>query len=113
MSWSIDARIPVALLAAVVSAPETALLLEAGSPAPNGAAVAYFTPGLARHGAGCACCAPRGEVARALDRLFLARARGELGFFRSVAVVCGEAGWAEVLAALAADPVVSARFRLA
>jgi hypothetical protein len=113
MSWSIDARIPVALLDEAVSAPETALLLEAGSQPPDSVAVAYFEPGLARHGANCACCVPRGEVARALDRLFLARARGELGWFRRVVVVCGEAGQVEVLAALGADPVVSARFRLA
>lgn len=113
MPWSIDARIPVSLHADAASAPEAAFLLERERWAPEGAVVARFTTGLAPHRANCACCVPRGEVARALGQLFVARARGEVGFFRSVAVVCGEAGWAEVLAALAADPVVSARFRLA
>jgi len=113
MPWSMDARIPVTLRADAVSAPDTALLLEGDAPAPHGAVVARFTPGLGPHGADCACCAARGAVADALGRLCLARARGEVGFFRSLAVVCGEAGRAEVLAALAADPVVSARFRLA
>lgn len=112
MPWSMDARIPVTFLADTVCAPDTALLVEGDAPAQDGAAVARFAPGLGRHAADCACCVARGAVAEALGRLFLARARGEVGFFRAVAVVCGETGRAEVLAALAADPVVSARFRL-
>ncbi|HST74721.1 MAG TPA: hypothetical protein VLJ20_05055 [Acetobacteraceae bacterium] len=118
MPWSIDARVPVAFRAAAAFAPEVALLLEGDRPAPEGAVVARFSPDLgqsdlAGHGADCACCVPRGAVAQALGQLFLARARGEVSFFRSVIVVCGAAGHAEVLAALATDPVVSARFRLA
>jgi hypothetical protein len=113
MPWSIDARIPIAFLDDAVLAPDSALLLEGDQPAPDGAVVARFAAGIGRHGANCACCVARGAVAEALGRLFLARAKGEVGFFRAVAVVCGEAGRAEVLAALAADPVVSARFRLA
>jgi hypothetical protein len=113
MPWSLDARIPVAFRADTLCAADAALLLEGDCPAPGGVVVARFTPGLGRHGPGCACCVARGAVGEALGRLFLARARGEVAFFRSVAVVCGEAGQAEVLAALATDPVVSARFRLA
>ena len=117
MPWSIDARIPVLFRTEAAFEPEAALLLEGDRAAPDGAVVARFSlrpaqRDLARHGADCACCVPRGAVARALGQLFLARARGEVGFFRSVVVVCGEAGHAEVLAALAGDPIVSARFRL-
>jgi hypothetical protein len=108
-----DARIPVHFRADTLCAPETALLLEGDRPAPDGAVVARFTPGLGRHGPGCACRVARGAAGEALGRLFLARARGEVAFFRSVAVVCGAAAQAEVRAALATDPVVSARFRLA
>jgi hypothetical protein len=108
-----DARIPVFLGPDAVSAPDAAFLLDGERPAPEGAVVAHFIPGLARHGTGCACCVARGAAGEALGRLFLLRARGEVSFFRAVVVVCDEAGRAEVLAALAADPVVSARFRLA
>jgi hypothetical protein len=113
MPWSVDARIPIVFRADAVCAPETALLLEGDAPAQDGAVVVRFAPGLGRHAADCTCCVARGAVAEALGQLFLARAKGEVGFFRAVAVVCGEIGRAEVLAALAADPVVSARFRLA
>ncbi|MBN9564201.1 MAG: hypothetical protein J0H14_26255 [Alphaproteobacteria bacterium] len=113
MPWSVDARIPVSFLAEAVSVPDTALLLEGDSPAPDGAVVARFAPGRGQHRVDCACCVARGAVADALGRLFLARAKGEVSFFRAVVVVCGAAGRAEVLAALAADPVASARFRLA
>ncbi len=112
MPWSIDARMPVVFRAVAVREPEAALLLEGDRPAPDGSVVVRFSPGLSPHGADCACCVPRGAAGRALGQLFLARARGEVSFFRSVVVVCGAAGHAEVLAALAADPVVSARFRL-
>jgi len=113
MPWSIDARIPLAFRPVAESGPGVALLLEGDWPAPEGAPVGRFMPGPARHGADCACCVPLGAVAQALGQLFLARARGEASFFRSVIVVCGAAGRADVLAALATDPVVSARFRLA
>ena len=117
MPWSIDARIPVLFRTEAAFEPEAALLLEGDRAAPDGAVVARFSPGLAqpelaRHRADCACCVPRGAVGQALGQLFLARARGEVGFFRSVVVVCGPTGRAEVLAALSADPLVSARFRL-
>jgi hypothetical protein len=69
-------------------------------------------PALAGHAPGCACCVPRGPVAQALGRLFLARARGEVAWFRSVAVLATPAGEAAVRAALAHDHVSSCRFRL-
>lgn len=66
------------------------------------------------HPTGCLCCVPRGAVASGLAGLFLARARGEVPFFRRVvAVPRGEAGADAIRAALRDDPFVSARFRFA
>jgi hypothetical protein len=68
---------------------------------------------LPAHAAGCACCRPRPALARALARLFLARARGEVAFFRRVLVAIPPGGEAELAAAIAGDPVSAARFRYA
>lgn len=94
--------------------PGEALLVEGEAAAPSGHAVARFrlAPGLAGHPLGCACCTPRSPVAQALGQLFLARARGEVAWFRSVAVVATPAGEAAVRAALARDQVSAGRFRL-
>ena len=65
------------------------------------------------HAAGCACCVPRSPAALALDRLFQARAKGEVPFFRRVlAVTSTPEGDMAVWAALRTDPLVSGRFRL-
>ena len=72
-----------------------------------------LSPGLIGHAPACACCVPRGPVADALARLFLARARGEVAWFRSVAVLAKAGGEAAVRAAVAEDRVAAARFRLA
>ena len=61
------------------------------------------------HMAGCACCVPRGALAQALGALFLARARGEVAFFRRV--IADLADPAPLQAALRDDPVVSSRYR--
>ena len=93
-----------------------ALLVEGEAPVPPGHPVARFRlrAGLFGHPVGCACCAPRGPVAEALGRLFLARARGEVAFFHAVvAVTATPAGEAAVRAALAEDQVSAGRFRLA
>lgn len=68
----------------------------------------------ANHAMGCDCCVGRSVVGTALGRLFLARARGETPWFTRVVATCETAG-AEVSlrAALAWDPIASARFRLA
>ena len=96
--------------------PGDAALVEAGAASPPdvplGIPSGQFTPDT-DHPAGCACCAARQAAALALDRLFLQRARGEIPFFRRVAAVLAtERGEASLRAALASDPVVSARFRL-
>jgi hypothetical protein len=62
------------------------------------------------HVAGCACCTPRGALPRALGGLYLARARGEVAWFRRVVVVAADVAGAR--AALAADRFVTARFQL-
>jgi hypothetical protein len=94
-------------------AADEAVLIE-GDASTCGRPVARFrlAPALAAHAPGCACCVPRGPAAQALDRLFLARARGEVAWFRSVAVQATPAGEAAVRAALAGDQVSSRRFRL-
>jgi hypothetical protein len=116
MVESSDDRVPVRFGSAEAAGQDDALLVEGDTVAPPGHAVALFRlgPGLTGHPFGCACCVPRGPVAEALGRLFLARARGEVAFFRSVvALVATPAGEAAVRAALAEDQVSAGRFRLA
>jgi hypothetical protein len=111
-----DDSVPVRFGSGDAAGPDAALLVEGDAPVPPGHAVARFrlTPSLIGHPFGCACCTPRGPVAEALGWLFLARARGEVAFFRSVVVVeATPAGEAAVRAALADDQVSAGRFRLA
>ncbi len=109
----IDDRIGVRFGPASDAGPEDAVLIE-GDAAADRPAAAHFIlpPRLGAHPIGCACCVPRGPVSAALGRLFLARARGELPWFRSVVAVTRTAAGAEaVRAALAGDVVTAARFR--
>ena len=92
--------------------PGDAALVELGAVSPPGIPQSQFTPD-ADHPAGCTCCTARQAAALALDHLFLQRARGEVPFFRRVAAVLAtERGETSLRAALASDPVVSARYRL-
>ena len=105
-----DGRIAVVLGGAAGEG--DAVLLEGDGVLPEGAA-ARFTVEAGGHVIGCACCVPRSDAGRALGRLFLARARGEVvAFGRVVAGTTSEAGRAAVAAAVAGDVVASARFRL-
>ena len=98
-----DARVPVLIGGEEAAGAEDAVLAE------GDARWAAAT----EHPAGCACCAPRGSVAVILTSLFMARARGEVPFFRRVvAVPDGEAGAQAIRTALQDDPFLSARFRL-
>jgi hypothetical protein len=108
-----DARIGVRFGAAEDAGPEDALLIEGDAPADRPAIARFTLPiRVPSHPPGCICCAPRGPVAEALGRLFLARARGEISWFRSVVAVTRSAAGADaVRAALAADVVTTARFR--
>jgi hypothetical protein len=103
----IDARLPVRFAPLHTRRPDEAVLTDgAAAPAPS----ARFMPAGGAHGAGCACCVPRSGAATALATLFRERAVGGPAFAGVLAVV-GAAGEAAVRAALAADPLVSARFR--
>jgi hypothetical protein len=108
-----DARIAVRFAAADDAGPDEALLIEGAGSSDRPAVARFVLPiRVATHPIGCACCAPRGPVATALSRLFLARARGEVPWFHSVvAVTHSESGADAVRAALTADVVTAARFR--
>ncbi|HSU06842.1 MAG TPA: hypothetical protein VLI93_14840 [Acetobacteraceae bacterium] len=117
MSDFVDARVPVRFGSADEAGPDSALLIENDGPLPPGRPAACFTVprvfGPRPHAAGCRCCTPRTSAAQALSRLFLARARREVAFFRDVLVVISStAGQTSVLSALADDPLVSAWFRV-
>lgn len=78
-----------------------------GADAPG---IAYFEPG---HRAGCACCGGRNGAGLALQRLLHARARAQGPFFQRVAAITRTAaGRAELLRALAEDPLAASCFRL-
>lgn len=104
MAWTLDARIPVHLIAPGEAAPEGAALLAEGQD---------FAIPAAAHAIGCACCLPRSPAAPAFDRLFLARVKGERSFASVAARATTEAGAEALRWALDHDPVVSGRFRLA
>ena len=106
-----DARLPVVFGDIAMAGPDDALLIEGDAPAPPGLAVARFAPGpLAWHAAGCACCTPRAAAAAALGRLYLARARNEVAFFRRVVAVVSDP--AAIRAALAGDALAGGRYRV-
>jgi hypothetical protein len=107
MTRFVDARIPVVFGAPGAAGAEDVVLLEG-----EGAGPARWTHVAAGHPAGCACCKPRGAAAEALGRLFLARARGEVPFFRRVVASGSPDAQAALAEAVANDPVASAYFRL-
>jgi hypothetical protein len=107
----LDARVPVRF--GVIDA-EAAALVADGLADPPACAVWHFAPETAApgHAPGCACCAPRLAAAEALRLLFLARAKGEVAFFRSVSVFAPPAAEAALRTALQTDPMLAAWFRL-
>jgi hypothetical protein len=116
MVESPDDRVPVRFGCGEAAGPDAALLVEGDAVVSAGHVMARFrlVPGLTGHPFGCVCCVPRGPVAEALGRLFLARARGDVAFFRAVVVVVATPGGeAAVRSALADDQVSAGRFRLA
>lgn len=102
MTWTLDARIPVHLIAQDEPVPDGAVLLAEGRD---------FAPAGAGHAIGCACCLPRSPAAPAFDRLFLARVKGERRFTAVAVRTATEDGADAVRWALEADPVVVSRFR--
>ncbi|MCQ4159422.1 hypothetical protein NON00_05730 [Roseomonas sp. GC11] len=116
MRWSLDARTPLRLAEAAAVPPGAVLLAEDGAPLPASPAVVerFAAPPPQPHPVGCACCQPRNPVAIALDRLFLARTRGQAPWFKEIWVVLRSADGARALeAALDGDSVTQARFRKA
>lgn len=117
-----DGRIPVlpvadeaVMRAALAARPGAAVLAEAPPPdLPEGAvAMASFDLYLSSHPQACTCCGGRTPIAAALDRLFLARVKGQARWFdRVVALVPGEDARTALAATLREDGVVSSRYRL-
>jgi hypothetical protein len=95
MAHFIDARIPV-VFGATAGAKDATLTPNADWAEANPIA--------------CACCVSRGPTAHAMDQIFLDRVRGTIPWFDRLVV--DPAAEAAVREALAADSVVSARFRL-
>ena len=120
MAWTLDARIPITVVSTAEALPAAlagrpaALLVEGAAPEDAPAATESFVPADAPHLVGCACCAGRAPAALALDRLFQARVRGQVGWFdRVVALATSPAGQAEIAAALREDALTLARYRAA
>ncbi|HQT87907.1 MAG TPA: hypothetical protein PK677_05065 [Acidiphilium sp.] len=91
-----------------------AVLMAGDAPAPLAAVVERFSPiPVLGHRLGCSCCAPRNQAALALNRLFLARARGAAPWFKRLVFIGNVAAQAELRAALADDLLSRARFILA
>ena len=113
MKWSLDARVPLVFGQVADAGPDDAVLTDGDAAAPQAATVLRLNieAGLpTTHAPNCACCLPRQPAAAALGGLFLARARGEVPFFRRVVAVMADP--AALRQAVATDPLVAGRFRL-
>jgi len=107
MSWSVDARIPLAIL-------ETEVALTAALAVAPGAVALRDFDAASAHAPACTCCVGRTPVAVALDELFQARVRGTLPWFkRVVALAQTEEARAALITALREDALTAARFRAA
>lgn len=116
----IDARIPVHFTDQVPRAARSDQVLilpeDAGAPPSDGRWAAIIRlPARAAfpadaHPPGCSCCNPRPASAVILTQLFQARARGEIGFFRSVVASLPAAAAADLRAALFSDSFVAGCF---
>lgn len=105
----IDARIPVVFGLLSDLQPTDALLTDAPD-APAGVPTARLGPETPGHPPNCLCCVPRGEAGEALGRLFQARARAEVAFFRRVLAVVDDQ--AAIRQAVLNDRLAAAWFRL-
>ena len=116
-----DGRIPVsvvadqaALAASLTARPGAALLTGQPVPSlpPGAVALGELAAALSVHPAACACCAGRPPMAQALDRLFLARVKGQAKWFdRVVALLPDEAARQALASALRDDAVTASRYR--
>lgn len=89
--------------------PGCAAVVPEGPAKPAGGPVEQVARARRLHAVGCACCLARTAVAEALNRLYLRRARGEVGLFRTVLVALPRAEVEEAFR----DVLVSSRFRIA
>lgn len=106
-----DGRIPVVFGGAIGAG--DVVVTDGVVAAPDGVAVVRLgVVSEPLHGVGCLCCAPRGAAAEVLGRLFVERARGEVGFFSRVVVVGSAGTVAAVRRAVATDGVCAGRYRL-
>ncbi|RYI91003.1 MAG: hypothetical protein EON47_21365 [Acetobacteraceae bacterium] len=118
MAWTVDARIPLLVvadaagLAAALAGGSAAVLAEAPAlPVPGAMALESFDADMP-HAIACTCCNGRSPAAAALDRLFQARVRGRCGWFTRVVALAGsEVARAQIAATLEGDALTAARFR--
>ena len=103
MSSDSHARIPIRIGPAGSARPDSHVLVASE--------IAGYGARPSGHVFGCACCVPRGILARSLSRLFLARIRGEVAYFREVVLVTDQDRGA-LEDELKADVLVTARFYL-
>lgn len=114
-----DIRIPVRFGPLASLRPEEAVLAPSAIPMsamPGHAVQTYEAPSAppGSHPVACACCVPRGPIASAMTRLFLARMRGEAPFFTAVLAADAYPGAeAAIREAIRRDPLVGSRFRAA
>ncbi len=126
MAFRIDARLPVHLAGPedghARASDHAFLLVEQGlDPAIQRGALAFREAAFAPDhdtapGSGppaCACCTGRPPFATALATLFHDRAKGTAPFFAAVHAVGSPRGLAHARAALATDPFLLARYRMA
>ena len=106
-----DTRIAVLFAAASAAIPpETAVLTDSHVPMPGAVAVVRLATAAPTVFAACTCCAPRDQAARLLHQLFMARARGEVPFFRQVVAIVADP--AALRMAVQRDVLVQARYRV-
>ncbi len=107
-----DGRIPLAFVDHVAPAKGEAVLVVGERAVPPDASVERFGRAAAGgHVPGCPCCHPRSPVAAALNRLFLAHAKGSREPVSRVLVLASAEGRRAVLAAIETDVMLRARFR--
>ena len=120
----IDARVPVRLATAIdITAEEATLVLVDEDlnllPPPGRIPLrpARFAPPheevLSGTAPSCACCTGRSPFATELGALFTERATGTAPFFRAILAVGTKRGLEHARAALATDPLLLGRYRLA
>ncbi len=108
----IDARIPLRFAPLASRTPHEAVLTDT-QPPPQPPSATFEPVPSTTHPIDCACCLPRTAAALALAALFRDRATTPGPAFKSVLAAVTPTSEAAIRAALATDPLASARYRLA